>query len=961
MRSYLILVSIGLLALSGCATSTTGQTETAMDDSSAKATDANQIFTMPYRLETLDNGLKVMIVRTDFPDIVSLQIPVQTGSRNEVEPGKSGFAHFFEHMMFRGTETYPASEYGEILKNAGADQNAFTTDDFTNYHITFTKADLEKMLELEADRFQNLKYSEDQFRTEALAVKGEYLKNYSNPIQKLLEVGRDRSFTTHTYKHTTMGFLRDIEDMPNQMDYSRTFFDRWYRPEKASVIVVGDVDPDATLAMVRKYFGNWQRGSYDVPVPTEPPPSGPIYEHVEWEAPTQPWLLMAWRGPAFDPTEKDMPAMDVLSSIYFSPSSDVYQKVVNTERLADQFFAYFPNRKDPGLLYIGARLTDEANASKVQDAINETLQRARTEAVDDTILANTKSRLRYQFTSQMDNSESIGDMLASFMQHDRDPQVINEAYARYASITADDLTRLADRYFVDVGRTTLTLSNAPAVPDFDANASLDQRVADSRRMAPSAVDVFAMPSASSPLIDVSVVIHAGSADDPVGKKGLAALTAAMVTGGGSTSRSIQEIEQAMYPIAAGFNAQVDKEMTRLAGGAHRDNLAVWYGLVKDQLLSPGWRDDDFERIKQQHINAIRTDLVGNNDEELGKEVLYASIYGPTHPYGVFNIGRSDDLESLTLDDVRAFYVAHYTSDNVTLGLAGGYDEAFAAKVEKDLGRLPARTPASKASVAQAPAFSGRDVIIVEKETPAVAVSFGFPIDVKRGDPDWVALWLLRSYLGEHRSSNSYLYDRIRETRGMNYGDYAYIEYFPRGMYQFHPDANLGREQQIFQVWIRPLRTNNDAHFATRVAIYEIDELLRNGLDQESFDATRNYLDKFVSLLVKTQSRQLGYGIDSEYYDIDSFTNYVRAGLAKLTLADVNRVLRENVQTDDMKMVFIAKDADDLKQRLAGDLASPIQYNTPKPELAEEDERIANYALQLDAERIRVVPADLVFK
>lgn len=130
------------------------------------------IFDMPYLMRDLDNGLCVIIVKTDYPDIVTLQIPVQTGSRNEVEPGKSGFAHFFEHMMFRGTEKIPANVYADILKKAGAGQNAFTTDDYTNYYTTFTKPDLEKVLEVEADRFQNLQYSEADFRTEALAVKG---------------------------------------------------------------------------------------------------------------------------------------------------------------------------------------------------------------------------------------------------------------------------------------------------------------------------------------------------------------------------------------------------------------------------------------------------------------------------------------------------------------------------------------------------------------------------------------------------------------------------------------------------------------------------------------------------------------------------------------------------------------------------------------------------------------------
>ena len=118
--------------------------------------ETNKIFDIPYLQRDLENGLRVVIVPTDYPDIVTIQIPVQTGSRNEIEPGKTGFAHFFEHMMFRGTEQYPADVYADILKKAGADQNAYTSSDLTNYHITFTKDDLEKVIEIEADRFQNL-------------------------------------------------------------------------------------------------------------------------------------------------------------------------------------------------------------------------------------------------------------------------------------------------------------------------------------------------------------------------------------------------------------------------------------------------------------------------------------------------------------------------------------------------------------------------------------------------------------------------------------------------------------------------------------------------------------------------------------------------------------------------------------------------------------------------------------
>ena len=971
MKSLFTSIALALL-LSACGQDAATPTEEV-------ASGPSKIFDMPYLMRDLDNGLRVIVVPTDYPDIVTIQIPVQTGSRNEVEPGKTGFAHFFEHMMFRGTEKYPADVYADILKKAGADQNAYTTDDYTNYHITFTKDDLEKVIELEADRFQNLSYSEEAFQTEALAVNGEYLKNFSNPISKMFERLSDLMYTQHTYKHTTMGFIEDIEAMPDQIEYSKVFFDRWYRPEKTVVILVGDVDAEATFELVKKYWGDWERGDYNIDVPVEPPLGGPKYEHMQWDSPTQPWLVMAYRGPAYRPTEKDMPSLDLLSSVYFSDSSELYRKLVIQEQSVDQLFSYFPDQLDPGLLVIAARLTDASHGTDVRDAINATLVAARTGLVDAKKVDETKSRLRYGFTAQLDNSGDIGANLASYVQFFRTPETINEVYATYDSISAEDIRNAANKFFVDDSRVTFTLSSDESMPGVDGMTSVDELVT-AAGMAETSEAVVAMtdaveltvpevadatpvsfinkPSASSPLVDVAFLVHAGAGFDPGGKKGLATLTAAMLTDGGSEASTIDEINEAMYPIASGFNAQVDKEMTRLSGQVHKDNLDTWYSLVRGQLLFPAWSEQDFERIKTRITNSIRTDLVGNNDEELGKEYLYASIYGGEHPYGSLNLGNTSEIESITLDDVKSFYRRYYTIANITVGLSGGYPESFPTAISDDLQKLDPGVRALLDAPA-APLIEGRQAVLIEKETPGVAVSFGFPIDIKRGDPDWVALWLARSYLGEHRSTNAHLFQRIRETRGMNYGDYAYIEYFPRGMFQFHPSTNLGRQQQIFQVWIRPVRSNNDAHFATRVAMYELEKLINDGMTESDFEATRQFLGKFVSLLTDGQSRQLGYAMDSQYYQTDEFANYVRDALNGLTLDDVNRVIQENLNTENMQYVFITKDAADLQQRLASDQPSPMTYDADLPQdVLDEDKLIDSIPLSFD--NVDVVSAEEVF-
>jgi zinc protease len=330
------------------------------------------------------------------------------------------------------------------------------------------------------------------------------------------------------------------------------------------------------------------------------------------------------------------------------------------------------------------------------------------------------------------------------------------------------------------------------------------------------------------------------------------------------------------------------------------------------------------------------------------------------PYGHPVLGTTAGLDAVTLDDVKAFVKAHYTRANLTLGISGEVSEEANAKLRQELAKLPEGPAPGEPQGVTARTPKGRQVTIVDKETRATAISFGHPIPVKRGHPDYPALYLVRTWLGEHRSSMSHLYDRIREVRGMNYGDYAYIEAFPRGMFQFFPDPNIARRAQLFEVWIRPLRSQEDAHMALRIAIHEIDRLAKTGLSAKDFEATRSYLMKNVFVMTATQSQQLGYALDSKWYGIPEFTEYMRAGLQKLTLADVNRVIRKYVQTRDLQVVMITKDGKALRDRLVSDQPSAVKYDAPKPELATEDKLIGSTKLGIRPEAVRIVPLDEVF-
>jgi zinc protease len=303
---------------------------------------------LPYSIHTYDmpNGLRVVTVPYESPGIAAFYIVVRAGSRDETEPGKSGFAHFFEHMMFRGTEKYPKEKYQEVLKSIGASANANTSNDRTVYHMTGNAEMLDKMFELESDRFMNLKYSLQDFKTEAGAVKGEYTKNFASPYMQIYEKVRVTAFTKHTYGHTTMGFFEDIVDMPNQYDYSRQFFDRFYRPEHSTILVVGDVMPEKVNALAQKYFGSWKRGNYITQVTPEPPQTLTRYVHVQVPD-FPPYVGLSFKGPAFNDTSMDMPALDVLSSVLFSEKSELYKKLVLEERKVRMLSAGGADSRDP--------------------------------------------------------------------------------------------------------------------------------------------------------------------------------------------------------------------------------------------------------------------------------------------------------------------------------------------------------------------------------------------------------------------------------------------------------------------------------------------------------------------------------------------------------------------------------------------------------------------------------------
>jgi zinc protease len=472
----------------------------------------------------------------------------------------------------------------------------------------------------------------------------------------------------------------------------------------------------------------------------------------------------------------------------------------------------------------------------------------------------------------------------------------------------------------------------------------------------AAIEVVALPSANSPLVAVRLQFNAGSIYDPPGKEGLAALTSMMIGQAGTQKRSYTDLIEALYPMAAAINTNTDRELTLVAGLIHRDKLAEYTALLKEALLTPGFSQADFERNKEQLV-ATLTNTLRSNDEMLGLETLQDKIF-EGHPYGHSTAGTVAGLKSITLDDVKTFYREHYTQGGLMLGVAGGYPADYVASLQKDLAVLPQGSKA-RMELPPAPKVQGRNFTLVDKQTGSVGIHFGYPLPITRADADYYPLMVVNSFLGEHRTFHGRLMNQLRGKRGLNYGDYSYVEYWDVPPFTSLPSPNVPRREQYFSVWIRPV-VPVDAQFALRAGLYEVQRLRDKGLTQAELDLTRDFLINYSKLWAQSLGDRLGFYMDSKFYGMPYYIDEIESRLKKLTVADVNAAAKKYLSTENYNAVFVTANAQQLKDTLQKDEPSPKTYNAqPEPDVLEADKTIQ--AIKVQPTRIDIVPVAEIFE
>jgi zinc protease len=479
---------------------------------------------------------------------------------------------------------------------------------------------------------------------------------------------------------------------------------------------------------------------------------------------------------------------------------------------------------------------------------------------------------------------------------------------------------------------------------------------------------------------IKLMFYNGSISDPAGKEGLTYTTAALITQGGTGELGFADIQDKIYPMAASYYSNTDKEVTIFTFSVHIDWLDDFYSIITGLILNPSFSEADFQRVKANQQNYVDQVIKASSDEEYSKMALEDYLFGETK-YQHMIEGRSESVKSITLDDVKNHYKSFFTKNNLMIGIAGNYSDEFLNRLKEDMARLPDTNP----DIPSAPEIempNGINVKIISKEGAfGSAIFTGFPIDITRTKDEFAALMVANSYLGEHRKSYGQLYRKIREARSMNYGDYSYIEWYENGGGNMLPPPGVPRHSNYFSLWIRPVQIAEQlqmqyeelkdvkvghALFALRMAVREVDKLVNEGMSQEDFDATRDFLRSYMKLYISTPADQLGYLMDSKFYGREDYIKEMDKLLSEVTREDVNNAVKKYLQVDNIYITIVTdnSEAEPLANALKNNDPSPMSYsnlvkeNLPK-EILDEDDEVANYKLNVNS--VRIINSEEMFK
>jgi zinc protease len=827
--------------------------------------------------------------------VVHVNLWYHVGSKNE-KPGKTGFAHLFEHMMFEGSKNLKG-EYVSLMERAGANifhggVNGTTDFDRTNYFETVPSGSLELVLWAESDRMGFLldALTQENLDNQRDVVKNERRQGMDNvPYGRAMEVLFENLFPTgHPYSWHIIGSMEDLSKA--SVEDVKQFFRTYYTPNNCTLVIAGSFDASEARSLVETYFGPLNPG----PLLTRPDRWVVNMDSerrlVVADRVPQERLYLAW--PAVSFFEPDDAALDLVTTVLSDgKNSRLYKRLVYDEQVASDAAAFNYSLEIAGLLGVVATARPEVSLDRLEKLIDEEIDRFVDEGPTEHELARVKAQQEFDFISGLERIGGFGgkaDRLAMYHTYLGSPDFIRQDYQRYQKLSREDLRAAAERYLM---KPRLAVSFVQEQSSSPSASEPDRSNQPALRSSPT----FRPPEVASvtlsngltlrvvereeiPKVSVALVVKAGAVADGPEKSGLAFLTAEMLDEG-TTSRSALEIEAELERMGSQLSTGASREWSVVSLDSLRRHLVPSLELMADVLLNPSFPVEELERMRKRRLDAILQDRA--NPNSTASRVARKLLFGPRHPYGWPVGGDESTIKLREIQELEPFYRQHYTPGNASLVMVGDIrlDEAQ-ENAEKVFSGWESLSSAA-GSVVEPVAASSRCVYLVDSIAPERTTADFYPLEV------------LNAILGGGFSSRLNL--NLREEKGYSYGAFSVLRY--------------GIVQSLL-LGVAPVETRVTKE-AIQEMLGEFDALAswaRPVTDKELADAKgtliRGEAQKFETL------GQVGGEVaelDCFGLPMDELTRYP-TGIEEVTMEEVQEAAGKYIQPDHLLLVVVGDSA-----------------------------------------------------
>lgn len=880
---------------------------------------------IPYSKYKLGNGLTVILHEDHSDPLAHVDVTYHVGSNRE-DPGRSGFAHFFEHMMFQGSENVADEEHFKIVQEAGGTLNGTTNTDRTNYYETVPANQLETALWLESDRMGVFldAVTEKKFEVQRETVKNERGQRVDNrPYGRALETLYAATYPDgHPYSWPVIGWMEDL----NRADLKdlKRFFLRWYGPNNATLSIGGDIDRAQTLEWVAKYFG---------PIPAGPEVKDLPKQPAELEEDRYVTLednihlpALAMMIPTVHYNHEDEPALDAAAAILGQgQDSMLYQRLVQTGRAVQASVTHSCKELACEMWFIVIQNPSSGESlAEMEQAVRNTLTEFAERGVSEDDL--TKFKAGYE-SSRVFGLESVSgkvSTLASFETFTGSPRGIDDEIEAYLSVETDDVTEVFDQYIADKPSVLLSivpngkkelaaapqnyewqrtipesygddgeaLALRPVKDDFDRsvqptpgiNPQVELPAIKDGELA-NGVRLLSVQNNETPTVTVRAVFGVGQRDEPRGKAGLTALTAALMEEA-TTERSAAEFTEALKRLGASINVSAGKHDTSVTLKVLAKHLDQAMPLMMERILKPDFTEEDFARVKQQTMESLQQ--ARKTPQGLANRALGAVMRGPEHPLSFPRGGLPDTVANITQDDIQSYYKVHFPAHlrGVTVSTSLPHDTIVEAL--DGLAQLDVSEPTRKAIAFQKPEIDGRTVYLVNKEGAAQsslrASQHALPYDALG---DYYLAGLGNFPLGGNFSSRINL--NLREDKGYTYGARTYLSGEPdSGLYTFSSEVNKDATAD-----------------ALSEVITELENFDNEGMTEAEFDYLRSAIGQQEARKYETPGKKLGLLNRILAYDLPlDYRSQQNAILQETDRETLNRVITDLLEPEKLSFVVV---------------------------------------------------------